>query len=116
MQQARIDALANGLERHEFHVEKLEQILRLLDNESLEPEQAADIRESVEYYVDSNMEDDFVEDDGLYDSLNIDESYAKVFAPQPVKDDSDESDDSYTAPSRGNVACGQLLFVADVER
>ena len=45
----------------------------------------AEIRESIEYYVDSNMDDDFVEDDTVYETLNLDESYAKVFAPQPVR-------------------------------
>jgi len=30
-----------------------------------------DIRDDIQYYVDNHEEDDFIEDDGIYDELNL---------------------------------------------
>lgn len=38
-QTAKLEALQQRIDRHTFHIDSLEKILRMLDNESLEPEQ-----------------------------------------------------------------------------
>lgn len=46
-------------ERHNYHVQRLELMLRLLDNDNLSADQIKDVQEDVNYYIDSNQEPDF---------------------------------------------------------
>ncbi|AOA64612.1 GQ67_05292T0 [Komagataella phaffii] len=50
---------------------KLEIALRLLENDILKPEKLMQIKDDLEYYLESNQEYDFMEDDTLYDDLNL---------------------------------------------
>lgn len=64
------DAVCERIEKHQWHSGKLENVLRLLQTESLPAEFVQDIREDVDYYVDWNEEDDFVENDQIYDEVD----------------------------------------------
>ena len=70
--QETVEALRHRIERHQFHIEMLERVLRALDNDGVECDVVNEIRDSVEYYVESNHEDDYIEDDEMYDGLNLD--------------------------------------------
>ncbi len=41
-------------ERHNHHVQRLELMLRLLDNDNLSPDQIKDVQDDVNYYIESN--------------------------------------------------------------
>ena len=69
----RLSELERTVERHKWHSGKLEILLRLLENGSVEVDQVKDIEDSIKYYVEQNQEVDFMEDDGIYDDLNLDE-------------------------------------------
>ncbi len=69
----RIAELERITERHKWHQGKLELLLRALENGQVEVEQVKDLQESIKYYVDNNQEVDFMEDDSLYDDLNLEE-------------------------------------------
>jgi CCR4-NOT transcription complex subunit 3 len=60
-------------EKHKWHQSKLELILRLLENGSLEIDQITDVRDEISYYVENNQEPDFQENDELYEGLNLSE-------------------------------------------
>lgn len=60
-------------ERHKWHQGKLELIKRSLENGGVETEQVNDLEESIRYYVSDGMNDDFMEDDEMYDELNLQE-------------------------------------------
>jgi CCR4-NOT transcription complex subunit 3 len=60
-------------ERHKWHQGKLELIKRSLENGVLETEQVTDLEESIKYYVSDGMNVDFMEDDEMYDDLNLQE-------------------------------------------
>jgi CCR4-NOT transcriptional regulation complex NOT5 subunit len=49
-----IEALERKIERHRFHSDSLEKVLRMLDNETLSVDKVAEIRDGVEYYIESN--------------------------------------------------------------
>ncbi|KAJ1916158.1 general negative regulator of transcription subunit 5 [Tieghemiomyces parasiticus] len=70
---ARIREIERLIERHKWHIQRLELILRSMENGRIEPEQIADIQDDVQYYLDTNQDDDFDEDEGIYDELNLDE-------------------------------------------
>ncbi|VUC23715.1 unnamed protein product [Clonostachys rosea] len=69
----RIATIENIIERHKFHQGKLELIRRSLENGAITTDQVKDLEESIKYYVSDGMNDDFMEDEGLYDELDLDE-------------------------------------------
>ena len=60
-------------ERHKWHQGKLELIKRSLENGGVETEQVNDLEETIRYYVSDGMNEDFMEDDEMYDDLNLEE-------------------------------------------
>ncbi|KAI1306193.1 Not1 N-terminal domain, CCR4-Not complex component-domain-containing protein [Xylaria venustula] len=69
----RIATIEHIIERHKWHQGKLELIRRSLENGGIEPEQVTELEESIRYYVTDGMNDDFMEDEGLYDELALEE-------------------------------------------
>ncbi|KAI0474382.1 Not1 N-terminal domain, CCR4-Not complex component-domain-containing protein [Xylaria cf. heliscus] len=69
----RIATIERIIERHKWHQGKLELIRRSLENGGIETEQVTDLEESIRYYVTDGMNDDFMEDEGLYDELALEE-------------------------------------------
>lgn len=61
------------IERNNTHLTKLESILRNLENDRLDPQKVDDIKDDIEYYVENNQEEDYVEYDDFYDALEIDD-------------------------------------------
>lgn len=81
----RISELEETAERHKWHMSKLELLQRALQNGNVETEQVKEIEEGIKYYVDSNQEPDFMEDDTMYDDLNLQEEEA-IFGLGPEAD------------------------------
>jgi CCR4-NOT transcription complex subunit 3 len=47
--------LEDSIARHKLHIQKLELMLRFLDNDELSPEQVNDVKDFVEDYVERNQ-------------------------------------------------------------
>ncbi|CCK68382.1 CCR4-NOT core subunit NOT5 KNAG_0A07290 [Huiozyma naganishii CBS 8797] len=58
--------------RHEFHIAHLEHVLKLLQNDGIDPDTVAEFQEDISYYVDNNEEPDFVEYETVYQDMNVD--------------------------------------------
>ncbi len=67
--QDKLDDLKYKLERHKFHITKLETLLRMLDNDGVDVDQIKKIKDDVEYYIESSQEPDFEENEYLYDDI-----------------------------------------------
>ncbi|KAF9222067.1 hypothetical protein BS17DRAFT_784365 [Gyrodon lividus] len=97
----RLDDLEHLNERRKWHISRLELILRLLDNGSLTTERVLTLKEDVTYFVENNTEEDFDEDEGLYDDLNLEEEEEKFGLANDDDDGSEDSDaQSDEAPPR----------------
>lgn len=57
------------IERHEFHVHNLENILKLLQNNELEPDTVQEYQDDIQYYVENNDDPDFIEYDTIYEDM-----------------------------------------------
>lgn len=57
------------VERHEFHIHNLENILKLLQNNEMEPETVQEYQEDIKYYVENNDDPDFIEYDTIYEDM-----------------------------------------------
>ncbi|KAG1713518.1 hypothetical protein DVH05_001305 [Phytophthora capsici] len=87
---AEIEEKEKLLSRHKWHILKLEQINRLLDNSMLEPEQVDELKEDVDYYLEANQEPDFMEtygDDDIYEMLDLDTLGATAQVGLPTEQD-----------------------------
>nr|XP_018907515.1 PREDICTED: CCR4-NOT transcription complex subunit 3 [Bemisia tabaci] len=81
--QERMDELKVKLERHRYHIKKLETLLRMLDNMSVEVSQIRSIKEDVEYYIESSQDPDFEENEYIYDDIiGLDEIELSGVGPQ----------------------------------
>lgn len=88
----RLEEVEHMIERHKWHTDKLEQVLRLLENGGLETEQVIAIKEDVQYYIESNQDVDFAEDDNIYDELNLGDE------PHSEEDEDNSDDEAPTSP------------------
>lgn len=90
--QQEIDDLNEKISRNHWHQEKMELILRLLANDDIECEQVNELQEDIKYYVESNEDADFAEDEGIYDELgleDIEDMYGHV-GDYPQANEADE--------------------------
>jgi len=65
-----IEELNQLLEKHRDHVQKLETLLRMLDNDTVEIHQIKDIKDDLEYYIENCRDPDFMENDMLYEDID----------------------------------------------
>ncbi|SCV04598.1 LANO_0G11188g1_1 [Lachancea nothofagi CBS 11611] len=56
-------------ERHVFHITNLENILKQLQNNELEPDTVEEYQEDIQYYVENNDDPDFIEYDTIYEDI-----------------------------------------------
>ena len=61
------------IEQHKWHQGKLELIRRSLENGGVDTDQVNDLEESIRYYVTDGMNEDYMEDEAMYDDLALDE-------------------------------------------
>ncbi|GFR90998.1 CCR4-NOT transcription complex subunit 3-like, partial [Elysia marginata] len=82
------EELRQQQERHKWHIEMLEKVMRHVDNDKLAVDKVKDIREEIEYYVQSNQDPGFVDNGYLYDELDLEEiTDATTLASSPTEND-----------------------------
>ncbi|KAL8700991.1 MAG: hypothetical protein Q9224_000703 [Gallowayella concinna] len=69
----RLSEIGRLTERHKWHQGKLELLLRSLANGNVDADQVNDREEGIKYYVEENQSVEFMEDDTIYDDLNLEE-------------------------------------------
>ncbi len=67
--------MEESISRHQQHIQRLELVLRLVDNEALPPEDVNDLKDLVDDYLERNQEDfdEFGEVEEMYAEMNLDE-------------------------------------------
>ncbi|QLQ80552.1 hypothetical protein HG537_0D05530 [Torulaspora globosa] len=92
------EQLKNLQGRYRWHQQQMELALRLLANEELDPDNVKEVQDDISYFVDSNRDADFVEDETIYDALNLQSNeaiaheVAQYFASQQAEDNADEDE------------------------
>lgn len=98
--QERMDELKSRLEKHRFHIRKLETLLRMLDNMSVEVSQIRNIKDDVEYYIESSQDPDFGDNELIYDDIiGLDEIEISGGVPLPSSATTDSNDTGGTPTS-----------------
>ncbi|KAI8367409.1 Not1 N-terminal domain, CCR4-Not complex component-domain-containing protein [Choanephora cucurbitarum] len=89
----RTNELEHFIERDRWHINRLELILRLLENDQLSPDRVTAIQDDVQYYLECNQEPDFEEDELVYDDLNLEEEEEMYNVGTEDHPASEEADD-----------------------
>ena len=55
-------------------------MMRMMDNCSLDTSQVKEIQDDLNYYVDSNQDADFMENEMMYDDMDLEEAQSAVFS------------------------------------
>lgn len=77
----RLSDITHITERHKWHVNKLELLLRALQNGNVDTAQVLDLKESIKYYVEDGHNIDYSgEDETLYDDLDLENEAAEAQA------------------------------------
>jgi CCR4-NOT transcription complex subunit 3 len=93
----RMEEISRVSERHKWHVNKLELLLRSLQNGGIETAQVLDLKDSIKYYVEDGHNIDYSgEDETLYDDLNLGDEDAQLGAAQDI--DRASSQDTQSIP------------------
>lgn len=96
----RISELERIMEKHRWHIGKLEMVNRLLDNGTIDADAVKAAEEDIKYYVDSNKDVDFLEDDAIYDQFNLDEEQ-ELYGMN--NDDKASSQDAQSVADEGDI-------------
>ncbi|CDK24272.1 unnamed protein product [Kuraishia capsulata CBS 1993] len=110
--QEQIKEFQDVLERHNWHQERLETILRLLENGNLEADQIQTIEEDIRYYVENNQDADFAEDDEIYDELGLDEIDDSFRIAAIGHEEDDLEEDSALSTTMSGVASAPTASVS----
>ena len=77
-----VERLNQFTEWHQWHIEKLTDAIERLEQKEIRYQNVEDLKEDVEFYMDSYEDPDYYFDDGMYDILD----------EEPDEEDSDETD------------------------
>jgi len=84
--ESRVEEVLARISKHQYHIEQIQTIKDRLEGEDLDVALVEDIKDDLEYYVQSHNDVDFQEDETLYDNLHLDEE------PAQDKEDNEEED------------------------
>ena len=85
---------------HKFHVNKLEGIMRLVNNDVLDVELVDSVKEDLEYYLESYEDEDYqqaYDEDFFYEALGLDELDVATVFPSALR----ETHPPYVSPADG---------------
>lgn len=93
--QTSIDEVKARSNRNADHVSRLEQVLRNLENDRLDPARVDDIKDDLEHYVDHNQDDEYFGYDDFYDVLELnDDDFDASFTQSNGDDETHEYRDT----------------------
>mmetsp|Transcript_7540 Transcript_7540/g.27668 ORF Transcript_7540/g.27668 Transcript_7540/m.27668 type:complete len:820 (+) Transcript_7540:102-2561(+) len=85
-------------EQHRWHIQKLEQALRAVDNDAIDMSDLALVRDSIDFYVDNNQEAECYHDESLYDCFDLTEYEATATALRPKSPSAPKAEHECTTP------------------
>ena len=105
---SQIEQLQKHIANHKYHITKIEGIIRLINNEVLEPDPVDALQEDIDYYLESYQEDEYIQvydQDFFYESLGLDElelvNVDRLSQPvAPVKKGGDDTTETSSKESK----------------
>eukprot|EP00092_Neocalanus_flemingeri_P015428 GFUD01016696.1.p1 GENE.GFUD01016696.1~~GFUD01016696.1.p1 ORF type:complete len:817 (+),score=229.71 GFUD01016696.1:113-2563(+) len=96
------------VDKHRDHIQKLETLLRMLDNTQVEVTQIKDIKEDIDNYIENSQEPDFFENEYIYDDIDgLEEMLLDLGAPEHNSVEASETASSTNSVSGNSPVPGQ---------
>ena len=83
------------VEKHRDHIQKLETLLRMLDNDQVQVQAIKDIQEEIDNYIENSQEPDFVENEYIYEDIEGLEEMLLDVSDEDINHDSDDDNDMF---------------------
>lgn len=103
---SQIEDCNHHLKQHKFHMSKLEGIMRLVRNDRISADTVDEVKEDLEYYIESYAEDDYMmayDEDSFYDTLGLEElDVVNVDHVTQASISTKKKDDDATSASSGS--------------
>merc|ERR1711977_501615 len=114
----RIATIESITEKHKWHQGRLELIKRSLENGGVETKEVNDLEDSIKYYLTDGMTDDYMDDETMYDDLNLqedEENYGMNNDNDRVSSQDTQSiqDETPEPETRTNVSSGKSKSVPE---
>jgi CCR4-NOT transcription complex subunit 3 len=100
-----IEQLQQHIANHKFHISKLEGIIRLVNNDVLDAETVDQIKDDLDYYLESYQEEEYMQaydEEYIYETLGLDDldivNVDRVTIIEPTK----KNDDTASSSSKGS--------------
>jgi len=96
-----IEGLQKHIERHNWHLEQLEEVREKLNNDEVTVKRIKTIQEDVEYYISDNLDPDFVENEEIYEGLqneddDDDDDEPEEEEPKAATDNEEEEKEAHS--------------------
>merc|ERR1712142_184019 len=105
---ARQEECQGWVDKHRDHIQKLETLLRMLDNTQVEVTQIKDIKEDIDNYIENSQEPDFFENEYIYDDIDgLEEMLLDLGAPEHNSVEASETASSTNSVSGNSPVPGQ---------
>jgi len=105
---ARLEECQVWVEKHRDHIQKLETLLRMLDNNQVEVPAVKEIKDDVNDYIENSQEPDFVENEYIYDDITgLDEMLLDIGVPEHNSVEASETASSTNSVSGNSPVPGQ---------
>jgi len=96
------------VDKHRDHIQKLETLLRMLDNAQVDVTQIKDIKEDIDNYIENSQEPDFFENEYIYDDIDgLEEMLLDLGAPEHNSVEASETASSTNSVSGNSPVPGQ---------
>ncbi|PVH85260.1 CCR4-NOT transcription complex subunit 3 [Cadophora sp. DSE1049] len=114
----RIATIESITEKHKWHQGRLELIKRSLENGGVETKEVNDLEDSIKYYLTDGMTDDYMDDETMYDDLNLqedEENYGMNNDNDRVSSQDTQSiqDETPEPETRANISSGKSKSVPE---
>lgn len=103
---SQLEDCSHHMKQHKFHMSKLEGIMRLVRNDRIAAETVDEVKEDLEYYIESHAEDDYMmayDEESFYEALGLEElDVVMVDTVTQTNPAAKKKDDDATSASSGS--------------
>ena len=115
------EEIGSQITKHRYYISKMEMLRRMLENNTVEPEEVRSIEDTLKDYIERSTEPDFIEDDGVFEGFNFDgtmdsiptgasDSFACGMSTSSKNDDEDSTTSSQiTSPSPRKASTTSIM-------
>ena len=122
----RAEEIASQISKHRFYISKIEMLKRMMENDTVEPDDVRNIEDTLKDYIERSTEPDFVEDEVVFEGFNFEgtmdaisaaasENFACGMSTSSKNDDEDSTTSSQiTSPSPRKSSTTCIMTFASI--